>query len=117
MDKVVTVLARRWFDKKNGNTYHSVKVYYDGHLVNTDIGLLTKIIYGYGSAWEQTALKVLYDQDVYKPLVVGSFQVNNTTVSNYSTSLRRVVVEQNGDRLVYDVVDVNSKKQLYFLVV
>ena len=46
--------GRKWLDKINGNTYHSVQISVDGKIVRT-IGLT----YGYGSAWEQTACAAL----------------------------------------------------------
>ncbi len=100
MDKVVTVMARRWFEKVNGNTYHSVMVYYDGDLVNKETGELTEINYGYGSAWEQTAQELLTRHGIYR---------------DSKLMLRRMVEEENGDKLVWDVIDVPKEKDLYFM--
>ncbi len=98
MNKVVTVLARRHRDKA-GNTYHSVMVYYDGNLVNKDTGEATEIVYGYGNQWEVTAKKLLVRHGIY----------NDSTLM-----LRRMIEEENGDKLITDVVDVSSRKALYF---
>ena len=47
-----TVIAKRWFDKVNSNTYHSVRCIRekDGAVI---VGSMR---YGYGTAYEQTAL-------------------------------------------------------------
>jgi hypothetical protein len=46
--------AKRWFERVNGNTYHSVNVYKNGELLDR-----VPINYGYGSHYEQTALEIL----------------------------------------------------------
>ena len=50
-----TVSARRWFDKANGNTYHSVKVIRekDGAV------LLAPMQYGYDEHYRQTAHEIM----------------------------------------------------------
>ena len=52
--KNYTILARRWFDKINGNTYHSVKVYVNNKFVDEE-----KYSYGYGKQYLQTAHELL----------------------------------------------------------
>ena len=52
--KSLIIVARRWFDKKNGNTYHSVSTFVDGKR-----GPQQGMTYGYGSAFEDTALELL----------------------------------------------------------
>ena len=55
-DAVITVSGRRWFEKLNGNTYHSVDVYVNGdHIGREDFA------YGYGSQYTQTAMQILKD--------------------------------------------------------
>jgi hypothetical protein len=46
----ITVIGRRWFDKVNGNTYHSAIT-----LVNGKPGPSVGFQYGYGSQWEYNA--------------------------------------------------------------
>ena len=48
------IIARRWFQKLYGNTYHSVEVYLNGELLERE-----PFTYGYGSHYTQTALKIL----------------------------------------------------------
>ena len=45
------ISGRRWFDKVNGNTYHSARVFADGELA-----AVVPFQYGYGDAWEWSAL-------------------------------------------------------------
>jgi len=48
-----TVIGIRWFDKVNGNTYHSVKIVNNltGKIINSPMQ------YGYGNTYRQTALE------------------------------------------------------------
>lgn len=48
------IKARRWFDKPNGNTYHSAEVIKNGESIGK-----VPYTYGYGSHYEQTALEIL----------------------------------------------------------
>jgi hypothetical protein len=50
-----TGIAIKWFDKLNGNTYHSVRV------INNETGemLFCPFQYGYGEQYRQTALKAM----------------------------------------------------------
>lgn len=48
--KQILIIGKRWFDRVNGNTYHSVDVYIDSQHVHTSARH-----YGYGSAYEETA--------------------------------------------------------------
>lgn len=51
-NKVTHIAGRRWFDRKNGNTYHSVTIYYaDGSQVTVPF------TYGYGDQFIETALQ------------------------------------------------------------
>ena len=54
----VTVQARKWFDRVNGNTYHAVKISIEnGGEAET---LKTNgLVYGYGDHWQQTACELL----------------------------------------------------------
>ena len=54
-EKKFTVIAVKWFDKVNGNTYHSVQCirHKDGAKC---YGAFT---YGYGSSYEETALNAM----------------------------------------------------------
>ena len=53
-NSTVVVIGRRWFDRINGNTYHSCYVTVNGEEVGTE-----PFIYGYGNQWEYTGLELL----------------------------------------------------------
>ena len=57
----ITISARRWFDKINGNTYHSVDVYANGKFIGRN-----PFEYGYGEGYLVTAHKILQDKGIYK---------------------------------------------------
>lgn len=44
--KSITLIGRKWFDKVNGNTYHSARAFIDGELV-----AVAPFQYGYGDQW------------------------------------------------------------------
>ena len=50
----IIVVGRRWFEKTNGNTYHSAEIYVNGHMVHK-IGFT----YGYGNQYEWNAFEWL----------------------------------------------------------
>jgi hypothetical protein len=50
----VQVSGRRWFERTNGNTYHSVSVTVDGEHIGT-----VPFAYGYGDQYMQTATEIL----------------------------------------------------------
>lgn len=43
----IFIIGRRWFDKVNGNTYHSAMIYVNDDLVHT-----IPFTYGYGNQYE-----------------------------------------------------------------
>jgi hypothetical protein len=48
------IIGRRWFNTREGNSYHTVEVVVDGHLV-----WQSPVTYGYGNQYEETARKWL----------------------------------------------------------
>ena len=61
--------AKRWFDRVNGNTYHSVSVYKNGELLDR-----VSFTYGYGSHYEQTALELLQKNGITKQEIFWKFK-------------------------------------------
>lgn len=54
-EKKFTVIAKRWFDKVNGNTYHSVRC-----IRHKDNAICVgPFQYGYGNHYKQTALAMM----------------------------------------------------------
>jgi hypothetical protein len=56
---MLTVIANKWFEKVNGNTYHSCEVYINNKLIKR-----APFVYGYGSQYEQTALEILHEAGI-----------------------------------------------------
>lgn len=55
---MTVINVRKWYDKKNGNTYHTARVIQSGaHQDRRD--LISGIEYGYDSAYLQTASELL----------------------------------------------------------
>ena len=71
------VNAVKWWDKVNGNTYHSVRV------TRCEDGkqLVGPMQYGYGDHYRQTALEIM---GYYKPLTRGVLAL--PTRRNHATS-------------------------------
>lgn len=59
--KSIVIVGRRWFEKTNGNTYHSAELYVNGSLVHK-----IDYAYGYGSQFEWNARRWL-DEQGYLP--------------------------------------------------
>lgn len=55
----VDIRARKWFDRVNGNTYHSVIIYIVDGQGNPDTLRSNTLVYGYGESWQQTAAEML----------------------------------------------------------
>jgi hypothetical protein len=94
---VVVVLARRWFEKTNGNTYHSVKV-----SVNGDIIGVNNFKYGYDDQWEVTAREIIQTK----------YNLPNEEAGIYYSLYR---LKTAGVKYQYDVMDVTTKKALKFI--
>jgi len=95
----IVVTGRLWFDRKNGNTYHSFTAYLDGVCrARCDIE------YGYGNQYLVNAFKALVKNSVLKPPKKHS---NGITESFNS------YCERNKITLNYEAVNVSRKKDLY----
>ena len=57
--KLIIIDARRWFDRINGNTYHSVTVTVK-HARKDDLVLRCEFAYGYDEQYLQTADALLH---------------------------------------------------------
>ena len=60
MKNTVSIHGNRWFDKSGGNTYHTVSVSVNGTFIKK-----SGMTYGYGDAYQQTALKILFDMGIF----------------------------------------------------
>lgn len=97
------ITARKWFDNKNGNTYHNVYV----TLFSKDgkLELESGFTYGYGEQWNQTALDVFYKQFPECPIAKAS----NGCKYHYLTSLLGVGLKVPNS---YEVIEVSRKRDL-----
>ena len=93
MEKNIVIEARRWFEKTNGNTYHSVRVYVNGECVGYE-----PFTYGYGQQYEVTALRILQDAGVYLPTF---------SLSQFMQEMR-----EHRSNFVVTCADVGRKKHL-----
>lgn len=78
--KTYVVVGGKWFDKVNGNTYHSAKV------IDTETGNIeyTRFCYGYGQQYIHSAeehIRATY-KGQYKLIDGGSFYLNKREVKN-----------------------------------
>lgn len=104
MIRLIVVIGRRWRDKLNGNTYHSVHVVVQG--IQDGESFVTQkhvgMTYGYDEAYVQTAAKVLTEAGYTTP---------ETNKDGSSTPLWSYCADHN-ITLVRNVVDVARKKDL-----
>lgn len=98
----ITVIGRRWFDRRAGNTYHSVCVYVDGVNVGSN-----PFAYGYGDCYRQTAHEILQAAGYYAKT---SNDLPNGSSRDYSEFFSNVIDYRN--KFVFSVSDVGRKKDL-----
>ena len=97
----IEINANRWFDRVNGNTYHSVRVIVDGKVIG-----INPFEYGYGSGYLQTAFGLLQDANVF-PKTGERF---NGADADYSRFLTWKM--DNRDSWEESINDVKRKKDL-----
>lgn len=90
-NKKFLVIAKRWFDEINGNTYHSVKI---TDLETGKVYIVGKT-YGYGSHYEYTAINKL----IAEGLIDAKYRY-----CNYE--------RENNYPIIWEVIDVKRKKDL-----
>ena len=93
--KTITVIGKRWFDRINGNTYHSVKVYTDNELLDS-----IDCKYGYGDHYIQSATELLVKHDII------SIMESRDYIPLWK------FCNENDIKLLTDVTDVKRKKDL-----
>lgn len=90
---IVTISAKRWFDKTYGNTYHSCIVLVNGEQIGK-----CPFTYGYGDHYLQTAEDILWK--VYK------------RPAGYSEHYHITYLRDFGIKVNYFVSDVQRRKDL-----
>jgi len=99
-EKQVTIVGRRWFERYNGNTYHSAFVY-----VSTELYAQVNFAYGYGSQYEQTGLEILQE--------IGYYKITGEHFSNgYSKDFDQLITDIRSGKILSVVSDVKRKKDL-----
>lgn len=99
----ITVIGKRWFERTNGNTYHSVSVYVDG----VEIGCVP-FMYGYGDQYIQTAHELLQKAQYYP-------KTDNSSKDYWAfiEDQRNSINHDNGtSKFLFSVSDVGRKKDL-----
>jgi hypothetical protein len=99
--KSITVIAKKWFDKVNGNTYHSCTVLVNGEEIGHN-----PFEYGYGEQYRTTALKILQ--------AAGYFNTGERYSNGYSKDEEAFVRFQmdNRNTVKFYVTDVSKRKDL-----
>lgn len=95
--KHYVILGRKWFDKINGNTYHSVVVYEDGIKIGYN-----NFCYGYGGQYLQTASLIISNH-------LGEHDATESTA--YSSLVK--AMREYRDHFVIDCCDVSRRKDLH----
>ena len=90
--KNITILGRRWFNTRTGNTYHSASILIDGNGIE---GI--HYAYGYGDQYLFSAMGKLSKDGV---------------IDWNGTEPLWIWAERNGIKLNYSGFDVNRKKDL-----
>jgi hypothetical protein len=96
--KIVHIHGRRWFERVNGNTYHSVTMYVNGECVGK-----VDFQYGYGDQWVWTARDWLAEQG-YLPGIIHGDGTPGESLWRYC--------EVKGIKFTQEVDDVRRKKDL-----
>lgn len=94
----VVVIGRKWFERTNGNTYHSVEIHVDGEFSHK-----IPFQYGYGDQWEWTAAQWL-EENGHMP--------GRNHYSNGGSEALRLYCERTGIACIRSVTDVQRKKDL-----
>jgi|688.fasta_scaffold04876_11 hypothetical protein len=89
----IFIIGRRWFEKTNGNTYHTSEIYVNNNFVHK-----ISMTYGYGQQYLWTALNWLK---------------NNKYLSSISEKDNpSIFCRENNIKLNHTVADVGRKKDL-----
>jgi len=97
--KSLTISARRWFDRKAGNTYHSVKIYEGSELIAQ-----VPFAYGYDDAYKLTAF--------YELVKLGQYSGEENPNGSPKEYCKFAFSPPIGDGHLFIVTDVTRKRDL-----
>lgn len=108
--QTITILARRWFDRINGNTYHSVKVY----VGNKEIGYCP-FAYGYNDGFLQTAVDLMVKAGIMEE-EPDKIDKHGTRIKGSSRAYLNFLddIRIHPNKYLINVVDVVRKRDLAF---
>lgn len=98
----IVIEAKRWFDKINGNTYHSVAVYVNGKFLGK-----IPFAYGYDEQYLQTAHALLQEAGIYP--ITGKMLPSGADKDYYNFTQD---MRNHRNKFVITVADVGRKKYL-----
>ena len=88
---IITIYGRRWFDKVNGNTYHSCRVDVDGRIIGVN-----QFEYGYDNQYIESGFEILKRLKVLKAKVSYS-DFRNNRIKNIMSSFNVADVARRSD--------------------
>lgn len=97
--KIIHISGKRWFERVNGNTYHSYKIWIDGEHVH-----YMPFSYGYGDQYAWNAWEWLIKNNYLDPIPEAIKHGGYEAPWHYC--------REHGIKFVYEVADVNRKKDL-----
>ena len=97
-----TAIVKKWFERTNGNTYHSVRIYKGSKLIAEQ-----PFAYGYGSAYEQTAMELMQNAGLFQ-------KTDERMTSGCSVDFHawNKLLRDDRDFIVFHVSKVTRKKDL-----
>ena len=95
--KTLMILGIEYFDKVNGNSYHTSEVFFD------NVNFKSGIEYGYGDQYIDTAIRLLQNNDYFKDMIT------------YENGIQEPLYKycgRNNIKLFSRKIRVSAKKQL-----
>ena len=96
--RVIHISGRRWFERRNGNTYHTANIYVNGECVGS-----VPFSYGYGSQFEWNARQWLKENG-FLPGIEDHPNGGGDSLWRYC--------DTHGVKYTQEVVDVSRKRDL-----
>lgn len=104
------VYVNKWYDKVNGNTYHSVRILEatgEGEAYKEEFIAENPITYGYGDHYKQTTLALLQEKGLFPK--TGKRLISGCDADYYEFMQYMM---NNRDKIGFIVYDVNRKCDL-----